>query len=83
MSEEYARDREVRMEEANDLDDRYDHHVPSDLKILAHDDIRNAMHSAATTVLTRCAVGRERSLALTKLEEAMFWANAGIAREEE
>jgi len=24
--------------------------------------------------------GRERSLALTKLEEAIFWANAGIAR---
>jgi hypothetical protein len=24
--------------------------------------------------------GRERSTALTKLEEVMFWANAGIAR---
>jgi len=25
---------------------------------------------------------RERSLALTKIEEAVFWANAAIAREE-
>lgn len=24
--------------------------------------------------------GREQALALTKLEEAMFWANAGISR---
>ena len=24
--------------------------------------------------------GREKSLAITKLEEAIFWANAGIAR---
>lgn len=26
--------------------------------------------------------GREKSLALTKTEEAMFWANAGISRKE-
>ena len=25
-------------------------------------------------------ISREQSLALTKLEEAIFWANAGIAR---
>ncbi len=27
--------------------------------------------------------GREQSLALTKIEEAMFWANAGILRNQE
>lgn len=27
--------------------------------------------------------GREKALAITKLEEAMFWANAAIARNEE
>lgn len=29
-----------------------------------------------------CPVSRERSLAMTKLEEACFWANASIARNE-
>lgn len=34
--------------------------------------------------LVRCiAPGRERSLALTKLDEALFWANAAIAAEDD
>ncbi|MGH3375967.1 MAG: DUF7681 family protein [Actinoallomurus sp.] len=27
--------------------------------------------------------GREKSLAITNLEQAMFWANAAVARQEE
>lgn len=45
--------------------------------------VRGAMRRAAVTVAESVPEGREHSLALTKLEEAMFWANAGIAREGE
>lgn len=36
----------------------------------------------ASTIIDIVPDGREKSMALTKLEEVMFWANAGIARGE-
>lgn len=36
----------------------------------------------AEHVVNTTPTGREQSLAVTKLEEAMFWANAAIARNE-
>jgi hypothetical protein len=46
-----------------------------------HQLIRDVMIEAARNVFYTVPEGRERALALTKLEEAMFWANAGIARQ--
>lgn len=42
--------------------------------------IRSGLQEAALFLTDECPPGRELSLALTKLEEAMFWANASIAR---
>ena len=42
--------------------------------------IRGAAYIFAYAILQTVPDSRERSLALTKVEEAMFWANAGIAR---
>lgn len=47
----------------------------------AHAALREAIEKAASFVDYEVPVGREQALALTKLEEAMFWANAAIARE--
>lgn len=44
--------------------------------------IRTAGKNLAELITTKCPPSRELSLALTKIEEAMFWANASIARHE-
>ena len=42
--------------------------------------VREAILTAAYHIEDTVPNGREKSLAFTKLEEAMFWANAGIFR---
>lgn len=57
------------------------HHPPkSEPQIKAHEAVREACKQAALQIDKFCHTSREKSLALTKLEEAMMWANASIAR---
>lgn len=42
--------------------------------------IRQELAATAEYVVDNTPPGREQSVALTKLEEAMFWANAAVAR---
>lgn len=71
------RDREIE----KIVDERFAHHPPPSDRIAAqHVAVRSQMKQAAECVLHLCPAGREQSLAITKLEEAMFWTNAGIAR---
>lgn len=44
--------------------------------------IRGLAKMFVTQMLSDVPMSRERSLAITKMEEAVFWANAGIARNE-
>lgn len=46
------------------------------------DDIRASFRTMALDLVDACPTSRERSTALTKLEEACFWAIASIARAE-
>lgn len=43
-------------------------------------DLRKAFIKTAEAITLAVPKGREQSLALTKLEEAQFWADAGVAR---
>lgn len=45
------------------------------------DDIRNMFSDVYDFIESNCKSSRETSLALTKLEEAQFWAIKGITRE--
>lgn len=64
-----------------DLNRRFDYHKPDEARVIKHEHIRHTMSVAAHTVDNTVPDGREKSLAITALEEAMFWANAAIARE--
>jgi len=44
--------------------------------------LRSEARELAELMLESCPPSRERSLAMTKLEESIFWANAAIARNE-
>jgi hypothetical protein len=46
-----------------------------------HSSVRQQCHRLAESLNDRLPDGREKSIVMIKLEEAMFWANAAIARE--
>lgn len=58
----------------------FTYHAPDDRAKEAHSVMRECSRYIALQVMRWVPEGRERSLALTKIEEAMMWANAGIAR---
>lgn len=67
---------------AEDLNKRFDHHPPKNPEVVRnHELVRTELKLTARYLDGALPEGREKALALTKLEEAMFWANAAIARE--
>ena len=44
------------------------------------ENVRGAIKSLLTFINHTCPDSREKSLAMTNIEEAMFWANASISR---
>jgi hypothetical protein len=64
-----------------DLDNRFTFHEKSrSLNAEKHQLVREVCGNLAETMNAVLPEGREKALVLTKLEEAMFWANAAIAR---
>lgn len=61
---------------------RFTYHPPHGNQTERYGRIRAAARTFAKLLLGCCPDSRERSLALTKLEEAVMWANASIARNE-
>lgn len=66
----------------DELANRFAYH-PADTeeKQKAHENVRSVLLEAADEIVELTGPPtREQSTAITKLEEAMFWANAAIAR---
>lgn len=65
-----------------DLDNRFVHHPPKGDQAVRYGHIRQEARELAAFIDVSCPDSREKSLAITHLEEAIMWANAAIARNE-
>ena len=70
------------MTDEKDLKNRFTYHAPDVTQQQKYQDIRKNALWLSTLLNTHCPDSREKSLAMTKLEEAVMWANASIARNE-
>ncbi len=65
---------------ANEIENNFTYHAPKEGQPKLYEDIRYKAKDLAHFLNSNCPGSRELSLAFTKLEEAVFWANASIAR---
>lgn len=65
-----------------DLENKFTYHKPFGDQPERYESIRAKAKELAELLLLKCPGSRELSLALTSLEESVFWANASIARNE-
>lgn len=68
------------MAKAEDIAHRFQYHAPDTAKGEKHAKVRELLGNVAQQLNQDVPEGREQALMITHLEEAMFWANAGIAR---
>lgn len=62
------------------IENNFSYHPPKEGQPELYELIRSEGKALAYLLETAVPDGREKSLAMTKLEETIFWANAGIAR---
>ena len=62
------------------IENNFKYHSPKSGQPEIYTDIRNTAKEFAIKIDESCPDSREKALALTKLEEAVMWANASIAR---
>ena len=62
------------------IDRNFKYHAPKPGQPAVYQVIRDKAKELAVLIQVEVPEGREKSVAFTKLEEAVMWANAGIAR---
>lgn len=66
----------------NFIEMSYTYHAPKNDQTARYASIREKAKELAYMIDELCPESRERSLAFTKLDETVMWANASIARNE-
>jgi hypothetical protein len=74
--------RALTTEERERIANNFRYHAPFGIQSVKYEFIRGEARTLAETFCHACPPSRELSLALTRLEEAVMWANAAIARNE-
>lgn len=64
------------------IEKRFTYHPPKEGQPVTYERIRKAAKELAYLLNDVCPESRELSVAMTKLDEVVFWANASIARNE-
>lgn len=62
------------------LENSFTYHAPKDGQIDKYTALRGKAKELAYLIDELCPNSREKSLAITKLEESVMWANASVAR---
>lgn len=62
------------------IERNFTYHAPKPEQVEKYTELRNAAKALALLIAESTPYCREQSLALTNLEQAVFWANAAIAR---
>ncbi len=62
------------------IENAFTYHQPKEGQPEKHKALRSKAKELAYLIDELCPDGREKSLAMTKLEEASMWANASVAR---
>ena len=64
-----------------DIDNRFTYHVPKPGQAEVYAGVRARAKGLVEFLADSCPASRELSLAVTHIEDAVFWANASIARQ--
>jgi hypothetical protein len=66
--------------DGEEIEKRFNYHQPTGNKVAVHENVRSVYRQLAHDMVEALPDSREKSLAITALEESLMWANAAIAR---
>jgi hypothetical protein len=72
--------REEKIMDSKTIDNNFMYHPPREGQPEIYEEIRIKAKLLVLLIQSVVPESREKSLAITKIEESVFWANAGIAR---